>query len=115
MCSFANLIGTTSKHQISLIKWAYDLYEIALGRTFFDIDPFRGAVLHSDDEHSLACAHNTCTGDEQDGLPHVDGPLHGGIHSGSKPAIRIVHIQFHWHRARSRVNGPRDSSDRAGE
>ena len=59
MRSFADLIGATKEHEISFLQWAYNIDQIAFGRTLSDIDPFGGAVLDSNDEHSLTRTHHT--------------------------------------------------------
>src|SRR5205085_4811851 len=115
MSAFSNLIRSPDEHRISFLERTYNFDQIALNRTLFDIHPLCGAVLYANDKHSFACAHDARIRNEQNGLLRPYGPLDGRIHARRKTAIGIDDIQFNWHGASFRVNGPRDSNHRAIE
>src|SRR5438552_2414017 len=110
MRAFTDLIGSPNEDQISLPQRTDHLYEVIFGCAFFDIDPLRGPIFHSNDEHPLTRAHDARAGDEQNGLVRVYRPPDRRIHSSSEAAVGIRDIQLHWHRTGFRINGSRYSS-----
>src|SRR3569833_4473549 len=110
MTAVTDFVRSAEEHGISLMERTYDLHQIALNRTFLDVNPFCRTIVHANDKHSFTCAHHTRIRNKQDGLLRPYGPLDGRIHARSQASVRIDYVKFDWHSASLRIDGTGDSS-----